>query len=160
MSRASAIHTTRRARAGRRAGGGDGAAEPFRAYARMSAVSGIVFAALFVAALVLVRQAPGLDAPDSTYADFYSVGRGNVLVTAGLYIVPFAGIAYLWHMSATRTLIEGMPGRAVGDAALAAARIGIAFVCLLFTGTAAVGGVALLTVFSSAPLPPPRSRGR
>ena len=109
MSRASVIHTTRRSRAGKRAGGGEEGAEPFRAYARVSAVSGIVFAGLFVAALVLVRQAPGIAAPDRVYADFYTVGKGNVLVTAGLYIVPFAGITYLWHMSATRAAASAGP---------------------------------------------------
>ena len=120
-----------------------------------SGLAGLAFAALFVTALVLIRQAPGLDVPDSTYAAFYSVGRGNVLVTAGLHIVPFAGIAFMWHMSATRTLIEGMPGAPSEMPRWLQLGSGIAFVCLLFTGTAAVGGVALLTVFSSAPLPPP-----
>lgn len=120
-----------------------------------SGLAGLAFAALFVGALVLIRQAPGLDVPDSTYAAFYSVGRGNVLVTAGLHIVPFAGIAFLWHMSATRTLIEGMPGSPSEMPRWLQLGSGISFVCLLFTGTAAVGGVALLTVFSSAPLPPP-----
>lgn len=126
-----------------------------RRSAMFSGLAGLAFAALFVTALVLIRQAPGLDVPDSTYAAFYSVGRGNVLVTAGLHIVPFAGIAFMWHMSATRTLIEGMPGAPSEMPRWLQLGSGIAFVCLLFTGTAAVGGVALLTVFSSAPLPPP-----
>ena len=69
---------------------------PLRRSAAFSGLSGLAFAALFVAALVLIRQAPGLDVPDSTYTAFYSVGRGNVLVTVGLHIVPFAGIAFLW----------------------------------------------------------------
>jgi len=155
MSRASVIHTTRRSRAGRRAGGGEEGAEPFRAYARVSAVSGIVFAGLFVAALVLVRQAPGIAAPDRVYAAFYTVGQGNVLVTAGLYIVPFAGITYLWHMSATRTLIESLPGSSSGVPRWLQLASGVLFVCMLFAGTAAVGAVALLTVFSSTPLPSP-----
>ena len=88
-----------------------------RIYARVSALSGIVFAGLFVAALVLVRQAPGLAASDRVYADFYTVGSGDVLVTVGLHIVPFAGIACLWHMSATRTLIESLPGPSPGSRA-------------------------------------------
>ena len=132
-----------------------GGAEPFRAYARMSAVSGIVFAGLFVASLVLVRQAPGIAAPDRVYADFYTVGKGNVLVTAGLYVVPFAGIAYLWHMSATRTLIESLPGSSSEVPRWLQLASGVLFVCMLFAGTAAVGAVALLTVFSDTPLPSP-----
>lgn len=118
-------------------------------------MSGLAFAALFVTALVLVRQAPGLEVPDATYTAFYRAGRGNVLVTVGLHIVPFAGIAFLWNMSATRTLIEAMPGAPSEMPRWLQLGSGIVFVCLLFTGTAAVGAVALLTVFSSAPLPPP-----
>jgi hypothetical protein len=121
----------------------------------MSALSGIVFAGLFVAALVLVRQAPGIAAPDRVYADFYTVGKGNVLVTAGLYVVPFAGITYLWHMSATRTLIESLPGSSAELPRWLQLASGVLFVCMLFAGTAAVGAVALLTVFSSTPLPSP-----
>ena len=78
-----------------------------------------------------------------------------MLVTVGLHIVPFAGIAFLWNMSATRTLIEAMPGALSEMPRWLQLGSGIVFVCLLFTGTAAVGAVALLTVFSSAPLPPP-----
>ena len=83
-------------------------------HARTSAVSGLVFAALFVAALVLVRQAPGLGAADSTYTDFYRNTNGNVLVAAGLYVVPFAGVAFLWHMSTTRSLLGALPGSSPG----------------------------------------------
>ena len=89
-----------------------GAGDPHRrvlVHARISGLSGLVFAALFVVALVLVRQAPGLGAPDGAYADFYRTTNGDVLVTVGLYVVPFAGVAFLWHMSTTRTLIGALP---------------------------------------------------
>ena len=155
MSRTAVVHEARRTRAGRRTGGGGHGREPFRVYARLTAVSGIVFAALFVAALVLVRQAPGVAAPDRVYTAFYTVGRGNVLVTAGLYVVPFAGIAYLWHMSATRMLIESLPGSTSELPRWLQLASGVLFVCMLFAGTAAVGAVALLTVFSATPLPSP-----
>jgi hypothetical protein len=155
MSRTGAIHEVRRTRAGRRTGDGGRGREPFQVYARLTAVSGILFAGLFIAALVLVRQAPGLAAPDRVYTAFYTVGRGNVLVTVGLYIVPFAGIAYLWHMSATRMLIESLPGSTSELPGWLQLTAGVLFVCMLFAGTAAVGAVALLTVFSTTPLPSP-----
>jgi hypothetical protein len=155
MSRTGAIHEVRRTRAGRRTGDGGRGREPFQVYARLTAVSGILFAGLFIAALVLVRQAPGVAAPDRVYTAFYTVGRGNVLVTAGLYIVPFAGIAYLWHMSATRMLIEALPGSTSELPRWLQLASGVLFVCMLFAGTAAVGAVALLTVFSTTPLPSP-----
>jgi len=123
--------------------------------ARIAAVTGILFAGLFAAALALVRQAPGLAVPDGVYTDFYSNGSGNVLVTAGLYIVPFAGIAFMWHMSATRVVIEALPGQASELPRWLQLTSGMLFVCMLFAGTSAVGAVALLTVFSSVALPPP-----
>ncbi len=72
-----------------------------------------------------------------------------------MYIVPFAGIAYLWHIGATRTLIESLPGSSSGLPRWLQLASGVLFVCMLFAGTAAVGAVALLTVFSSTPLPSP-----
>ena len=60
-------------------------------------------------------------------------------------------------MSATRTLIEAIPGAPSEMPRWLQLGSGIAFVCLLFTGTAAVGAVALLTVFLG-PTPPARRR--
>jgi hypothetical protein len=121
----------------------------------VSALSGIVFAGLFVVALVLVRQAPGVAASDRAYTEFYTAGSRDVLVTAGMHIVPFAGIACLWHIGSTRTLFEALPGPTTGVSHWLQLASGVVFVCMLFAGTAAVGAVALLTVFSSTPPPTP-----
>jgi hypothetical protein len=147
-----------RARRGDEGTGAAGGARvpPETAHARMAAWSGVLFALLFTAGLILVRQAPGLAAPDADYAEFYSSGAGGVLVVLGLYIVPFAGIACLWHMIATRTLLQVLRPRSWSEVPhwlhLAA---GVVFVSMMFGGSAAVGAVALLTQFSTAPLPPP-----
>lgn len=127
-------------------------AASLRGYGRMSGVSGVVFAVLLGVALVLVQRAPGLGVPDAVYTEFYS-GGSDVLVTVGLYIVPFAGIAFLWHMIATRTLIDACPSTpSVIPRGLHLAA-GVLFVAMLFAGTASVGAVALLSVFSVDPLP-------
>ncbi|MEK6440538.1 hypothetical protein [Pseudonocardia sp. T1-2H] len=127
-----------------------------RAYARAAGLSGVVFAVLFAVALVLVRQAPRLGDPDAVYAAYYASDSRNLLVTLGLYVVPFAGIACLWHMIATRTLLQVLApaswSRIPHWLQLAS---GILFVGMLFVGTAAVGGVALLTRFSDSPPPSP-----
>jgi hypothetical protein len=120
------------------------------AHARTSAVSGLAFAVLFTVALVLVHQAPNLSASTAQYAAFYQKGNGTVLVTAGLYVVPFAGIAFLWFAASTRELVRS---RALPRTLQLSS--GIAFVCLLFAGTALVGAVALLTRYSDNPLPSP-----
>jgi hypothetical protein len=112
--------------------------------------SGIAFAALFTASLVLVNQIPRLGAPDSTYTAFYTTGSGEVLVTVGLYLVPFSGIAFLWFMMAFRALLD-RPADITQGLQLAS---GVAFICMLFAGTAAAGAVALMLHFTAIPPPP------
>jgi len=117
--------------------------------ARKAAIAGIAFAALFTAALALVSQIPRLASPDSTYTAFYSAGSGGVLVTVGLYLVPFAGIAFLWFTMAFRTLLD-RPARLTEGLQLAS---GVAFICMLFAGTAVAGAVALMLHFANVPAP-------
>ena len=125
------------------------------ATARLVGVSGLVFTALFTFALVLVHRAPALDVANAAYADFYHSGARTALVIAGLYVVPFAGIVFLWHMMATRILIASAGAASADMARALQLASGILFVALLFAGTAAAGSIALLTQFSGAPLPPP-----
>jgi hypothetical protein len=121
----------------------------------MSGLSGIVFAVLFVVGLIFVQRAPGVGASDDTYADFYRNGHGSDLVTAGLYLVPFAGIAFLWFMAATRTLVLGLPNTASPIPRFLQHASGVLFVAMMFAGSALVGAVALLTVFADNPVPAP-----
>jgi len=125
----------------------------FRAYGWVSALSGVVFATLFVLGLDLVRRAPGLAVPDSTYTAFYSSDDSAVLVTIGLHVVPFAGIAFLWYMVATRSLVLAAPGSRPELPRWLQLASGVVFVTMLFVGSAALGAVALLRVFSADPLP-------
>jgi hypothetical protein len=115
-----------------------------------AAFSGIAFAVLFTLGLVLVNRIPRLNSPDSTYTAFYTTGSGGVLVTVGLYLVPFAGIAFLWYMMAFRALLD-RPADLTQGLQLAS---GVAFVCMLFAGTAAAGAVALMLHFANVPAPP------
>ena len=112
--------------------------------------SGVAFAVLFTLGLVLVNKIPRVGSPDSTYTAFYSAGSGGVLVTVGLYLVPFAGIAFLWFMMAFRALLD-RPADLTQGLQLAS---GVVFVCMLFAGTAAVGAVALMLHYASVPAPP------
>jgi hypothetical protein len=125
-------------------------------YAVKAGWSGVVFAVLLVLSLVLVATTPRLGASDADYKDFYSGGGPGTLTVVGLYLVPFAGIACLWHMITMRTLLQIRRPKSWADTShwlhLAASVI---FVCMLFVSTAAVGAVSLLTKFSDAPLPGP-----
>ena len=121
-------------------------------YARLSSISGIFFAALFVVALVLVYTTPTLSASDAEITAYYA-SSSTLLVTVGLYLIPFAGIAFLWHAHCTRLLIETRtPSPSAIPYGLQLVS-GVLFVVLLFAGTASAGAVALLKDLTSAPLP-------
>jgi hypothetical protein len=108
----------------------------------VAAASGGVFVGLFVAALVLLHRAPHLDAPDATYTAFYAHGGDTLFVAIGLYLVPLAGIAFLWHMTAIRALLDTLTPRPSGMAHGLNLLAGTIFVTMLFAGTAAIGAVA------------------
>jgi len=129
-------------------------------HARRAGWSGILFALLLVTAALLLSRVPGLTASDAEYSDFYA-GGGDAMVAVGLYLVPFAGIAALWHMTATRTLLQVRRPGSWADVThwlhLAAC---VLFVALLFAGAAASGAAALVVQFSDAPpLTPDVTRG-
>jgi hypothetical protein len=118
--------------------------------ARIAAVSGLLFAVLFVVALVLLHRAPNLGDPDSTYTTFYADGGDQLFVAIGLYLVPFAGIAFLWHMTAMRNVLDTLTPAPSSMAHGLNLLAGIIFVTLLFAGTAAVGAVAFGVYFGHA----------
>jgi hypothetical protein len=121
-------------------------------YARMSSISGILFAGLFVVAIVFVHSTPTLSASDAEITAYYASGS-TLLVTVGLYLIPFAGIAFLWHAHCTRLLIESRtPSPSAIPYGLQLVS-GVLFVVLLFAGTASAGAVALLKDLTTAPLP-------
>lgn len=67
------------------------------------ALAGFVFSALFVIAWILLRESPAFDATDEELVGYYadpSHRRDSAL--AALYIVPFAGVAFIWFMAALR----------------------------------------------------------
>ncbi len=67
------------------------------------AIAGLVFSALFVLAWFLLRESPPFDATDQELLDYYGdPDRRRNSVIAGLYVIPFAGIAFIWFMAALR----------------------------------------------------------
>ena len=125
--------------------------------ARIAAISGLLFAVLFVVTLVLLHRAPNLSDPDTTYTRFYANGGDQLFVAVGLYLVPFAGIAFLWHMTAMRNVLDTLtPAPSIMAHGLNLLS-GVIFVTLLFAGTAAVGAVAFGVYFGHAPAENPET---
>jgi hypothetical protein len=125
-----------------------------RKLALVSAISGIVFTILYVVAYLLLERTPLGSAPDQEIIDYYADDRNLTLSVAGLVVMPFAGIAFLWFMVALRAAVgaTGQPvSRALGHVQQAA---GIVFLALLFVGTAALVATPVSIRFADAETDP------
>jgi hypothetical protein len=126
---------------------------------RLAAAMGVVFAVLFTAALVAVNGVPHLGDPVAEYGAFYG-GAGDTLVTAvAIYLVPLAGIAFLWFVVAMRSVLDTLTPVPSAMAHGLNLLSGVLFVALLFAGTAALATPVLLTTIGGgAPLAPDTAR--
>jgi len=126
----------------------------WRKLALVSAISGIAFTILYVVAYLLLERTPLGSAPDQEIIDYYADDRNLTLSIAGLVVMPFAGIAFLWFMVALRATVgaTGQPvSRALGHVQQAG---GIVFIALLFVGTAALVATPISIRFADAETDP------
>jgi len=98
-------------------------------------IAGIAFAVLFTAALLVIRALPVPAPTDSAVAGWYADGWDDELLLSSLYLIPFAGVAFLWFLAVVRDHFGSHEDRFVGTVFLGS---GLLFVALLFS----VAGVA------------------
>ena len=109
---------------------------------RVIAISGTIFAALYVASLVLIRLAVPADPtdPGAWLAD--PASRSGVRLA--LNLIPFTGIAFLWFMGVLRNRIGRLEDQFFATVFLGS---GLLFVAMLFVAAALTG--ALLDTFAT-----------
>jgi hypothetical protein len=73
-----------------------------RRAATLTAALGAAHALLFLLALVLLSDVPGPRASDADLASFYASDARRRLIVVGLYVLPFAAIAFMWFVVALR----------------------------------------------------------
>jgi hypothetical protein len=111
--------------------------------------AGLVFAVLFVAGVLLLYPQPAPGSTPAQVAAWYLHGNRDTLGVVGLYLVPFAGIAFLWFVAAVRARIGAQEDRFFATVFLGA---GILFVGLLYAAAAATGApLAAVRFQDSAP---------
>ena len=110
---------------------------------RVVAISGVIFSALYITSLVLIRlvvpahpKDPGIWLSDPVYRNFVSIG---------LNLVPFTGIAFLWFMAVLRNRIGLLEDRFFATVFLGS---GFLFVAMLFAAVAVSRG--LLATFAAS----------
>jgi hypothetical protein len=104
-------------------------------------VAGLVFAGLFVASVVLLYPEPARGGTSAQIAAWYMHGRVRTLAIVGLYLVPFAGIAFLWFVAAVHARIRASEDRFFATVFLGG---GLLFVAMLARGL----GYTLLYVYA------------
>jgi len=117
--------------------------------ATRTALLAIAHALLVAAAFALLMQAPQPSASNAEFADFYSSSDSRRLVIiATLYLLPFAGIAFLWFIVALRMWIGRSAARK--DELLSSGQLvsGILFLGLFFAGAATTSVVAVGAEYS------------
>lgn len=72
------------------------------------ALAGFVFAALFVVSWLLIRETPRLDTSTEELIAHYTDPRARRgALIAGLYLIPFAAVAFVWFVAALRDRYVG-----------------------------------------------------
>ena len=104
---------------------------------RAAGVAGIIFTALLVASVVLASRAPANLSDAETVRWFKDYSEASLVIT-GLYLVPFAGIAFLWFIAAVRDRIGRFEDRFFSTAFLGS---GLLFIAMVFAGMAAAGSL-------------------
>ena len=121
---------------------------------RAAGVAGLVFTVLFVISILLVRSHPDGGASASEIEDFYMDGNGGWLALVGLYLVPFAGIAFLWFIAVVRSLIGDREDRFFATVFLGS---GLLFVAMLFVAAGVGGALVAAVKIQDEPVPSPET---
>jgi hypothetical protein len=106
---------------------------------RAAAVAGLIFAALFVASVLILRSFVEPSSSGLLAAIGDLVGDHVSIVPA--YLIPFAGIAFLWFIAVVRDQIGVFEDRFFSTVFLGS---GFVFVAMLFSAASVVAGLLTL----------------
>jgi hypothetical protein len=117
---------------------------------RAAGVSGLAFAALFVASAVLLRHHPSGGSTAAEIRGFYLGDDAGRVAVVGVYLAPFSGIAFLWFIAVIRNLISDREDRFFATVFLGS---GLLFVAMLFVAAGAGGALLAAVRFQDEPVP-------
>jgi hypothetical protein len=121
---------------------------------RAAGIAGLAFSALFTASILLLRKHPAAGSSADEVADFYLKQDAGRVALVGLYVVPFAGIAFLWFIAAIRSHLGEQEDQFFATVFVGS---GLLFVAMLFAAAASGGGLFAAVKFQDQPVPGPDS---
>ena len=96
---------------------------------RAAGVAGLLFAALFVGSLLLLRDHPAPGAAPTRSPSGTCGNDARHVALVGLYLAPFAGIAFLWFIAVIRSHVGEREDQFFATVFLGS---GLLFVAMLF----------------------------
>lgn len=124
-----------------------------RRAATLTALAGIVHAVLFLISIALLSTVPGPHSTDEEVIAFYSSPETRRVLVVGLYLMPFAGIAFLWFIVSMRLWFRSAAVRARSELFAEVQLVsGIVFLALFLTAAAAVSSTAAAVEFTDEPV--------
>lgn len=117
---------------------------------RAAAAAGIIFAVLLICAFVLLKVSAPAD--PAAAGSWLTDSARRAAVTAGLNLVPFAGIAFLWFIGVIRDRIGGREDRFFATVFLGS---GLLFTGMLFVAAAVAAGLIAAATSRPPSLPGP-----
>jgi hypothetical protein len=125
---------------------------------RTAIAMGLAHALLFMVAYWLLTSVPGPRAPDEEIIAFFASDRRRRVVLTGLYLMPFAGIAFLWLCIALRAWLRRGPTGGLDVLAGIQLASGILYVGMFFAAAGAVAAVAVTMEFAHGQIDPMLAR--
>ncbi|HEX6286548.1 MAG TPA: hypothetical protein VFZ80_03610 [Acidimicrobiia bacterium] len=109
-----------------------------RRAAKLTAWLGIAYSLLVLGSYYMLSLAPRPSSSDEEYLAFYDSDETRVILIAGLYLMPFAGIAFMWFIVMLRAWIRRTASR-VDDLFSSVQLVsGILYLALFLTAAAAI----------------------
>lgn len=117
-------------------------------------VTGIAFAVLFLASMFTLSRIPGPRASDAALETFYASDQRRLVVLTGLYLLPFAAVAFLWFMAVLRDWESNSVRRLSRVLSNVQLLSGIAFITLILASAGATVVTAFANEFSGVQVEP------
>lgn len=123
-----------------------------RRAAMLTAIVGMIFSVLFTISMYLVAGVPGGRSTDEEIREYYRSEAASTATTVGLYIMPFAGIAFIWFSVALRMWAAASQRRLSVLHSNLQFVSGIAFVLLIFVASASLAIIAVTVRLAEGPV--------
>jgi hypothetical protein len=108
-----------------------------------AAVAGLVFCLLYLVSFAAVRGLPRSNWSNTEINDYFESSQVRYLKIVALYLVPFAGIAFLWFLAAFRDRVVRLAGTESTVLSTVQMLSGAIYVTMQFSAAASIATVPL-----------------